>query len=100
MAGRSRMRPLAATIETTLTVTGSARPDEQVLDHLLAPADRNVRVGERVPQLVVAFDDPGEAEQLVLHLAELVLGPHDLVERLGIRRVRVAGSISSTLRPG
>ena len=29
MAGRSRMRPLAATIETTLTVTGSARPDSR-----------------------------------------------------------------------
>jgi hypothetical protein len=41
-----------------------------------------VRVGELVPQLVGAFEDPGEAEELVLHLAEVALGPGDGEERV------------------
>ena len=45
----------------------------------------SVRVGERHAQLVVALEDAGEAEELVLDLAEVALGPRDLEQRLGVR---------------
>ena len=49
-----------------------------------------VRVAEGVAQLVVALDDAGEAEQLVLHLVDVALGRDDVEERLGVEQ-RCAG---------
>ncbi len=39
-------------------------------------------VRERLAQIVVAFDDPGEAEQLVLDLVQIALALRDLEQRL------------------
>src|SRR6266508_958048 len=41
---------------------------EEVLDDLLAPAHRDAGIGERVAQLVVRLEGPGEPEQLVLDI--------------------------------
>ena len=74
VARRGRCRPPSTRAPT---VVGDGLAAEQVLDDLLAAARRDVRVGERGAQLVVALEDPGEAEQLVLDLVERALGRGD-----------------------
>ena len=59
---------------------------EEVLDDLLAARRRQVGVGQRLAQLVVALEDPGEAEQLVGDLAEMALIGGNGEQRLGVAR--------------
>ena len=71
-------------------VGGLAR--EQVLDDLLAAGGRQVRVGQRLTQLVGALEHAGEPEQLVGHLVELLLVGRDGQQRLGVAVDPVLGS--------
>ena len=60
---------------------------EEVLDDLLAPAHRELLVGERGAQLVVALEDAGEAEELVARpRASVALGAGDREQSLARRR--------------
>ena len=47
--------------------------------------DRERRVGERETELVGRLEGAGEAEQVVLDVAEQPFGARDLEQRLGVR---------------
>ena len=57
---------------------------EEVLDDALAAGDRHGLVGEHRAQVVVRLERPGEAEQLVLDLADRALDARDLEEGVGV----------------
>ena len=84
--GRCRRRTT-----TSVRADGMGVPAEQVLDDLLAPGRRQVRVGQRVAQLVAALEGAGEAEQLVLDDPEAALGPGDVEHGLGVGADPIGG---------
>ena len=65
IAGSSPARPAATASEAKARVTSEGLAPEEVLDDLLPTVRRQVRVGQGVPQLVVALDGPGDPEELV-----------------------------------
>ena len=65
---------------------------EEVFDDLLSTTRRDVRIGERVAQLVGRLERPGEPEQLVLDLADDSLGEGHVEHRVGIRTDAIPGS--------
>ena len=78
IAGRSRARPVPTTIE--IDATGSsveALPFRRSSTICWRRVAGDVRVGQRVAQLVGALEDPGEPEQLVFDFVEATLGRGD-----------------------
>ena len=73
---------------------------EQLVDDRGAPVGRQSRVRERHAQLVVALDDPREAEELVFDLAEVLFGLRDLEQRLRVRVDAVGHRTSYSPPPG
>ena len=83
-------RELHELVDDLLELTGTARHHhgehqrlgggerlalEQVLDHRDLAGERQVRIGERQPQFVGGVVGAREAEELVLHLGQVALGP-------------------------
>ena len=87
-------------MNVAIAARGRQRPVlEQLVDDRGAPVEREARVGERHAQVVVALDDAGETEQLVLDLVEVALGRDDVEERLRVD-VDAVGHRLSCSRPG
>jgi hypothetical protein len=81
-SARADSREAAPRAQTHQVHGGRLSPAaQQVDDDLLAASGFHVRVRQRGEQLLVAFDHPGDAEELVLHLVQRVLGRGDGEER-------------------
>ena len=86
IAGRSWPRPAPTmNVDERLRRSASAWLLEQLVDDRWRAGRRACPGWTRVDaQLVVALDDPGEAEELVLHLARGCPRPRDLEQRLRV----------------
>src|SRR5947209_5241081 len=58
---------------------------EELVDDRCPPLGREARAGERHPEIVVAFDDPREAEQLVFDVVQPAFGLRDLEQAVRVR---------------
>ena len=73
IAGRSLARPAPTTNDASAELRLQRLAAEQLLDHRDAPVGRQRVVGERERSSSVPSNVAGEAEELVLDLAEMAL---------------------------
>ena len=99
IAGRSRERPVPTTIDTSAVVVGSARPPRRSSTICWRRLTGSGGVGEGRAQVVVALEQAGEAEQLVLDLGQAALGARDREQGLGVGVRAVVGHERAS-RPG